>query len=169
MSLRRKMSVQIAMMIVGLLLISAASLWGLNGLHQDYGVALSGYHQLRQIYEVGSHLATAKTLLASAHPDRASARDEVRRAAALFDVLNSSDRARLPIQDGARVEAQSLHEKLKQALTQLGMPPEAQTEGDLLAEDSPRWVVRWRKLARSLTRSGPPFARARNRRVASGA
>ena len=30
---------QIACMIVGLLMVSAAAMWGLNGLHQDYGLA----------------------------------------------------------------------------------------------------------------------------------
>ena len=50
------MGLQIAAMIVGLLLVSGASLWGLNGLQQDYGAALQGYAELRQIFEAGSHL-----------------------------------------------------------------------------------------------------------------
>src|SRR5437764_1435059 len=40
MSLRWKMTLQIAAMLVGLLLVSTAALWGLKGLKQDYGLAL---------------------------------------------------------------------------------------------------------------------------------
>ena len=39
------MTLQIAAMIVGLLLVSAASLWGLNGLQQDYSSAMRGYRE----------------------------------------------------------------------------------------------------------------------------
>src|SRR5438270_12835093 len=93
MSLRRKMSFQIAAMIVGLLLISAASLWGLNGLEQDYGVALAGYRELREVYgQVGSHLATARTLLSTAHPDRDAAAREVQAAAERFDLFDAARR-----------------------------------------------------------------------------
>jgi signal transduction histidine kinase len=64
MPLRWKMAALIACMIVGLLLVSAAAMWGINGLHQDYGVALARYQELREIYgEVGSHLTTARELL----------------------------------------------------------------------------------------------------------
>ena len=54
MTLRRKMGYQIAAMIVGLLLVSGASLWGLNGLQQDYREALEGYQRLRQVFEAGN-------------------------------------------------------------------------------------------------------------------
>src|SRR5438874_9183768 len=94
MSLRRKMSFQIAAMIVGLLLISAASLWGLNGLQADYGVALIGYRELREVYgQVGSHLATARTLLSTAHPDRDAAAHEVEIAAGQFELFARARRA----------------------------------------------------------------------------
>jgi signal transduction histidine kinase len=71
MTLRRKMALQILTMIVGLLLVSGAALWGLNGLHQDYGLALQGYQELRHVYTVGSHLATAKSLLTLPSPGEA--------------------------------------------------------------------------------------------------
>jgi len=65
------MALQILTMIVGLLLVSGAALWGLNGLHQDYGLALQGYQELRHVYTVGSHLATAKSLLTLPDPGEA--------------------------------------------------------------------------------------------------
>src|SRR4029453_3885331 len=86
MTLRRKMGLQITAMIVGLLLISGASLVGLNGMQADYGAALQGIQQLRQTYEVASHLGIAKaTLQQSAHPDAASAIIQVQRAITRFE------------------------------------------------------------------------------------
>src|SRR5437868_9215552 len=63
MTLRRKMAIQIAAMIVGLLLVSAASLWGLNALYAGYGQAWKGYEQLRFVIEVRTHLQVANSLL----------------------------------------------------------------------------------------------------------
>jgi signal transduction histidine kinase len=85
MTLRRKMGLQIGAMIVGLMLVSGASLWGLNGLQQDYGDALATYAELRQIYEAGSHLQTARTLLASPAPERVKAVEHVRDALTLLE------------------------------------------------------------------------------------
>jgi signal transduction histidine kinase len=77
------MGLQIGAMLVGLLLVSGASLWGLNALQEDYGAALEGYAELRQMYEVGSHLATSRTLLAAPEPNRAKAVEELRVALTL--------------------------------------------------------------------------------------
>jgi signal transduction histidine kinase len=82
------MALQILAMIVGLLLVSGAALWGLNGLHQDYGLALQGYQELRHVYTVGSHLATAKSLLTLPEPGEAEQQRinrEIRAAAQEFD------------------------------------------------------------------------------------
>ena len=80
MTLRRKMGLQIAAMIVGLLLVSGASLWGLNGLQEDYGDALRGYAELRRVFEAGAELTTARALLAAPEPDRDEVVRRVRRA-----------------------------------------------------------------------------------------
>lgn len=69
MTLRRKMGLQITAMIVGLFLISGASLWGLNGLRQNYGQAVDGYQELRQIFEVGAEVNIAKMQLAADNPN----------------------------------------------------------------------------------------------------
>ena len=54
MSLRRKMGLQIAAIVVGMLVIAAASLWGFNGLRADYTLALHGLIQLRSSYDIGT-------------------------------------------------------------------------------------------------------------------
>lgn len=75
---------QIAAMIVGLLLVSGAALWGLNALHQDFGAALKGYEDLRMVFEVASHVATARALLASSQDNELRAADELQTGADRF-------------------------------------------------------------------------------------
>src|SRR4051794_22989663 len=90
MTLRRKISLQIGATLVGLLLVSGASLWGIDALRQDYGVALEGYQRLRQVYVVGTHLSTAHRMLVWSHPRAVeAARQEVQAAATEFDPLVS--------------------------------------------------------------------------------
>ncbi len=84
------MAYQIAAMIVGLLLLGGASLWGLNGLNQDYGLALGGYQELRQLFQVGAHLSTAKTLLELSQPQAPKAAEEIEAAWVEFDRFNLS-------------------------------------------------------------------------------
>src|SRR5687768_16483016 len=88
MTLRQKISWQIGTMLVGLLLLGGASIWGINAVDQDYGVALDGYQRLRQAYGAGTRLRTAQTLLQWPHPQAiAAARAEVASAVAEFDPL----------------------------------------------------------------------------------
>jgi len=94
MTLRRQLTLQIAATIVGMLLLSAASLWGLNGLHQDFGAALESYQDLRSLYEVGAHLSTAKALLAASQPARGPALAEVERALGNLQLFAPPDAAR---------------------------------------------------------------------------
>ncbi len=80
MTLRRTMVIEIAATIAALILLTAASLWGLHAIHQDFDAALAGYHELRQVYEVGSHLTTARALLTLPHPDLPSAQSHIQAA-----------------------------------------------------------------------------------------
>lgn len=113
MSLRWKMAIQIACMIVGLLLISAAAMWGLNGLGQDYGLAVSAYEELREIYgDVGVPLAMARELLIVSPNNRAWASRQVEAASLRFDIYLSRSRS-TPERDP--VDAQAVRE-MKAAL-----------------------------------------------------
>ncbi len=132
MTLRHKMAFQIAAMIAGLLLVSGVSLWGLDALHEDYGLAAGGYQELRQVYEIGSHLATARILLSLEHPDRPGPRAETERAMARFELF---------IGPGQAIKHDSVTEKsvksaLANAVAELQTPPERQTESDILAADA---------------------------------
>ena len=120
MTLRRKMAYQIAAMIVALLLVSGAALWGLNGLHEDYGVALEGYQRLRQVYEAGSHLATAQRLLATPNPLTLSVAREEIAAAHAYEQLPPPGRG-WGLREKAADEA--VREGLRDLLARAESPP----------------------------------------------
>lgn len=120
------MGLQIGAMIVGLLLTVAASLWGLNGLRQDYGLALQGYQELRQLYEVGSQLAIARSLLSSEHADRSAARGKVENAAEKYKLLATT---------GGQA-SNGIEAALQAAVRQLRTPPEALSEQNVLSADA---------------------------------
>src|SRR4051812_41069756 len=84
MTLRRKMGLQITSMIVGLMLISAAALSGLNGLRQNYGEAVAGYQELRQIFEIGSEVNIAKMQLSAPDPDPTQVVAQMQKAVTRF-------------------------------------------------------------------------------------
>ena len=83
MTLGRKMAYQTGAMIVGLLLVSAASLWGINGLSTDYGVATEAYQDLRHVYAIRSYMETADKLLNAPRPQQPGAGDSRRELAGL--------------------------------------------------------------------------------------
>src|SRR3954463_4148015 len=92
MTLRRKMTLQNAAMLIGLLLVGAAALWGLNGLHHQSGLEREGNLRLQRVYQVASHLATAQKMLITPHPQMLRlARDEVHAAATALDALPAPD------------------------------------------------------------------------------
>lgn len=127
MSLRRKMTLQILAMIAGLLVVGGAALWGLRAVREDYTEAAEGYRQLRQVFEAGSHLATARAMLKSQPPVRADARRQVELADERLDLFiddpSSKTLAGLP----------AVRDAMGQAQAQLRRRPE--NGGDLLDDD----------------------------------
>jgi signal transduction histidine kinase len=83
------MAVQIAAMIVGLMLVSAASLWGLNALYAGYGLAWDEYKQLKFVDDVRTHLQVAEGLLNVVDPQREEAKAHVLSARSLFEMSES--------------------------------------------------------------------------------
>src|SRR5690349_14748536 len=123
MTLRRKMTLQIGAMLVALLLVGAAAVWGLNGLRQDYGVALEGYQRLRQVYEASSHLKTAQRLLRMHAQTMTVARDEVSAAALSFG--NPPHRGAAWDPEDVRADAE-----VRAALNELAERMNARAEGE---------------------------------------
>jgi len=84
-SLRWKLAGQLATLFTGAALLGAAAIYGLNGLHQSFTVALDGYQLLRKLYDAGSHVQISRVLLNGNPADPAGARLELERARALLD------------------------------------------------------------------------------------
>ena len=59
-TLRRRMMLQLGLMVACSLLVGLGAVLGINGLHQDMSEAVRGYRELRQIYDVGFQAARAR-------------------------------------------------------------------------------------------------------------
>jgi signal transduction histidine kinase len=120
------MFIHVALMAAGSLLISLGAILGINGLHQDMGLAVQGYQELRQIYEVGFHVAAARDALDGDHPDPAKALAAINIAAAKLDEsdYNGNFGAAAPdwLDESARTSCRA---RLRDAATLLQNPSNA--------------------------------------------
>jgi signal transduction histidine kinase len=97
MTLRSRLAGQILMLLVAMAALGGSAVWGLTRLRQDFGTALRGYQSLRQLYEVGWHIAAAKLLLSLPQPDERRALLELYMAAGMFgSTENSGDGSATP-------------------------------------------------------------------------
>ena len=80
MTLRRRLIVHVTLLAVGATLLAGGVVIGMNGLRQDFGVALQANGRLRPVYEVGLHVASAKRWLREQPQNVGRARDELRMA-----------------------------------------------------------------------------------------
>jgi len=87
MTLARKITIGSAAMVVGLLLLGAASLWGLRGINRNLGQAIEEYDTLRRVYEFGLDASRAREMVDAAQPDPRGAADRVRAAILRLDEL----------------------------------------------------------------------------------
>ena len=139
MSLRRKMGLQIAAIIVGMLLIGAAALWGFNGLRADYTTALHGYLQLHSSYDIGTHLATADAVLQPGHVDRALALQEVQQAIWICKIVRWGGGTGSPSPSAFEMDLlklDALSESLTDAIDKLGLNADGRDMNEVLATDS---------------------------------
>jgi signal transduction histidine kinase len=84
-TLRRRMVLYLALMVSGSLLMGLAAIVGVVGVHDNLNSALQGNQQLRQVYEIGLNVATARRALATAHPDQTAALTAMETALAKLD------------------------------------------------------------------------------------
>src|ERR1700677_4040817 len=89
-TLRKRLVLQIGLMIGGMLIVGIVAIGGVNRIHEDFGVTVRGYRELRSIYEIGFYLSTAESALQAPVPDRGNALASVRLA---IGVLVPSDPA----------------------------------------------------------------------------
>jgi len=81
MTLARRLFLTTAVLVVSLLVISVAAMWGLNGLSRHLDEALDEYATLREVYEIGLHVAMAKAMLNAGSPDNRRVTAELQAAA----------------------------------------------------------------------------------------
>lgn len=108
-SLRRTLIYQITAVIVCLLAVSGVAIWGIHGLNQDLSLATHGYEQLRDVYEIGSHVSTARTLLSLNEPDLARALLELQSAETKLQIDQSRPAAGGQAADFATVKQRVQH------------------------------------------------------------
>jgi two-component system, NtrC family, sensor kinase len=105
MTLRRRLTRGIGLMIAGVLLLGMAAVVGVRGLHQDFGVALRANEQTREIYSIGAHVAAARSYTKEIGTGQALI--EMQAALAGFDIAQNSQ-----WMDGTTDAAADLHASL---------------------------------------------------------
>lgn len=91
MTLRRRLVFLLGALLLWLVVTAGVGLWGVNGLKQDYSVALQNYEQLRLLYQVGFHLSSARQALATGYSDVGRAQNEMESAVRVFDQFAGAD------------------------------------------------------------------------------
>ena len=76
-TLRRRLIVQLGILIAGTVTVAACAIVGIGRMHEDNGLAIRGYRQLREACEVGFHLAQAQTALRTPALGAGAARREL--------------------------------------------------------------------------------------------
>ena len=67
-SLRQRVGLHVALLIIASLLVSVVTLIGMERLRSDLGVAVRGYEEIRQIYDAGLNLSMARSALRNEPP-----------------------------------------------------------------------------------------------------
>jgi len=94
MGLAQKLAIRITALVVALVLVGGASLWGLAGLIEHFDAAGDEYEQLREVYEIGHRAALAKTLIHIAGDHRRAIDRSLRDAIDKTEGLLSNDGSR---------------------------------------------------------------------------
>jgi len=110
-------------MLAGALLLSASALWGINGLHQEYDLALSGFRELGEVYgKVGPHVAVAHEILSASPDQRERAAQEIEQAAERFEIYLAWLHGGLKENPRDQLAEAALRDSLGVALAQLRSP-----------------------------------------------
>jgi two-component system, NtrC family, sensor kinase len=121
-TLRQRMTIHIGLMVICSLSIGVGAFLGINSLQQNLGVAIQGYRQLRQVYEVGFQVALAKQALDSPSPDVTKALAAMQTAQLKLELSSDQTYPNSPpywLEESKRKECSAL---LRQAIIQLKRP-----------------------------------------------
>jgi len=102
------MAIQVGAMLCAIGLLAGASIWGMLGLQRDLGSAITSYDELRQLFEVGSHIRTAQALLDLEQPDRHAAMRQIQSANTKLSLSQHKFRHKDELQASLREAQQQL-------------------------------------------------------------
>lgn len=125
----------LALILIGLVLISAAALWGLTGLRADFTSALKGHEDLRHVYDVSTHLATARRAAALERPDPREILRELRLADSKLTIYSTG-----PLRDRLEPRLDAVQEKLVATIAAQGSPSDIAPDLDQLLVTVPNAV-----------------------------
>jgi signal transduction histidine kinase len=90
MTLRRKLTTQIALMCGGVALLGIAAVLSVHSLRQDFSIALRANEQLRHVYTIGMHVGSARSALEQTSPDVNESNIQLHSASAQVDLFDGS-------------------------------------------------------------------------------
>ena len=80
MTLGRRLATQLILLLACLTLTAGVGFWGVLGVKQDFSVALQNQETLRQLYQIGLYLQSARVAMSSDFPNLIRAHIECRKA-----------------------------------------------------------------------------------------
>ena len=70
MSLGTRLTIKTAVLVLAVVVVAGAALWGLGGLNRDLDAALGEYDRLRKAYMLINHVEQARSAASSSAPTR---------------------------------------------------------------------------------------------------
>lgn len=80
MTLGRRLAIQLVLLLACLALTAGVGFWGIAGIKQDFSVALQNQQMIRELYQAGIYLQSARVAMSGDFPDLARAHRECRKA-----------------------------------------------------------------------------------------
>jgi signal transduction histidine kinase len=106
------MSVSLGLMVLASLTIGIASILAVNQQHQDLGVAVQGYRQLRQLFDVGFLTSKAREAISANPPQPVAAAESLRAALSVLTARSDTSAVDGPpsrwVDEAARRDCQAL-------------------------------------------------------------
>ena len=121
---RKRVALAATLLVCVTLSVTGIAFWGVIRIHQDSALALRGYRQLREVFEVGVYVEQARESLREATPHTLAARRGAELAQERLDLFTTTDGGWLD--DSKPVESQ-LRDDLSQAANRAGNPAIAES------------------------------------------
>ena len=90
-SFRTRVAVATSLLVCVTLSVAAIAMWGVTRIHEDSTLALRGYRQLREVFEVGVYVTQARQALREQTPSPAAARRGADLALSRLDLFTTTD------------------------------------------------------------------------------